>query len=134
MKKNKVLLLLLASMFVLSMAITTSAQEEVTLTAWTHDELYLNYFESRIPEWEEMHPDINFIYDFQVLSNAPDAALTALAAGEPLPDLLGIEQVPELHAGSSPITSSTDRRPTITLKGVGRSTLMRVTSTRLKVR
>jgi len=90
--KNKILVLFLACVAVFAMAVTSSAQEEVTLSVWTHDQLYIDYFESRIPEWEELHPDINFTYDFQVLSNAPDAALTALAAGEPLPDLLGIEQ------------------------------------------
>lgn len=73
-------------------AFQAAAQQEVTFTAWSHDQLYFDYFNSRIPEWEALHPEIKFNYDFQLLSNADDAALNALAAGEPLPDLLGIEQ------------------------------------------
>jgi ABC-type glycerol-3-phosphate transport system substrate-binding protein len=68
------------------------AQEEVTLTAWTHDQLYLDFFTERLPEWEAMHPDTKFTYDFQLIPNAWDRAIEALAAGETLPDLLGLEQ------------------------------------------
>jgi arabinosaccharide transport system substrate-binding protein len=70
----------------------TNAQEEVTLSAWTHDQLYLDFFNSRLPEWEAMHPDIKFTYDFQIFPQAWDTYLEALAAGEPTPDLLGLEQ------------------------------------------
>jgi len=71
---------------------TAGAQAEVTLSAWTHDQLYLDYFNSRLEEWEAAHPDTKFTYDFQMISNAPEAYLQALAAGEPVPDLLGLEQ------------------------------------------
>lgn len=67
-------------------------QIEVTLSAWTHDRLYLDYFEARLPEWEARHPDIRFSYDFEVLSDTNGAVLSALAAREPIPDLIGIEQ------------------------------------------
>lgn len=92
MKNKKLLLIIVSFTMLVAFAFTTQAQEEVELSVWTHDQLYIDYFESRIAEWEEVHPDITFTYDFQVLSNAPEAALTALAAGEPIPDLLGIEQ------------------------------------------
>ena len=69
-----------------------NAQQEVTLSAWTHDQLYLDFFNSRLPEWEAMHPDVKFTYDFQLIPNAWDRYLEALAAGETLPDLLGLEQ------------------------------------------
>lgn len=71
---------------------SAGAQTEVNLSAWTHDQLYLDYFNSRLEEWEALHPDISFTYDFQMISNAPEAYLQALAAGEPVPDLLGLEQ------------------------------------------
>src|SRR5689334_8386693 len=72
--------------------LTAGAQTEVNLSAWTHDQLYLDYFNSRLEEWEALHPDTTFTYDFQLISNAPEAYLQALAAGEPVPDLLGLEQ------------------------------------------
>ena len=90
--KKATLLILLMCFAVLSFGAAVQAQEEVTLSAWTHDQLYIDYFNSRIPEWEELHPDINFTYDFQVMDGAWDRAIEALAAGEELPDLLGIEQ------------------------------------------
>ena len=69
-----------------------SAQEEVTLSAWTHDQLYIDFFNSRLDEWEAMHPDINFVYDFQIIPSVWDRVLEGLAAGEEVPDLLGLEQ------------------------------------------
>jgi ABC-type glycerol-3-phosphate transport system substrate-binding protein len=86
---------LLALMAFCTMALgfgLVSAQEEVTLSAWTHDQLYLDYFNSRLGEWEELHPEVSFNYDFQIFSNVNEAVITALAAGEPIPDLVGIEQ------------------------------------------
>jgi ABC-type glycerol-3-phosphate transport system substrate-binding protein len=65
---------------------------EAKLTVWTHDQLYIDYFNSRIAEWEALHPTTKFTYDFVVDSQAPTNALNAIAAGEPGPDLLGIEQ------------------------------------------
>lgn len=65
---------------------------DVNLSIWTHDQLYLDYFNSRLAEWEALYPDINFTYDFVMDSAAPTNALNAIAAGEDLPDLLGIEQ------------------------------------------
>ncbi len=92
MKKTPLVLLALLCLVMLGISPAVSAQQEVTLTAWTHDQLYLNYFNSRLEEWEALHPDITFTYDFVVDSNAPTNALNAIAAGEPYPDLLGIEQ------------------------------------------
>jgi len=84
------LLIALVSMFGLSMVV--HAQTEVELSAWTHDQLYLDYFTSRLEEWEAAHPDITFTYDFTVIPNSAEAFLQGLSAGEELPDLLGIEQ------------------------------------------
>ena len=92
MKKTTFLTLLVLCLSVLSLSFTAYAQQEVTLSARTHDQLYLDYFNSRLDEWEALHPDITFTYDFQVDPDAPQTALQSLAAGEELPDLLGIER------------------------------------------
>jgi len=65
---------------------------EVKLTVWTHDQLYLDYFNSRLADWEALHPNTKFTYDFVMDSAAPTNALNAIAAGEQGPDILGIEQ------------------------------------------
>lgn len=92
MKKFLLLMTLLLSAFVLGFGVVVNAQEEVTLSAWTHDQLYIDYFNSRLDEWEELHPDINFTYDFQIIPAVWDRVLEGLAAGEEVPDLLGLEQ------------------------------------------
>ncbi len=84
--------LLVIALVVLGLSTAVTAQQEVTLTAWTHDQLYVDYFNSRLEEWEATHPDITFTYDFQLMPAAWDRAIEALAAGETLPDLLGLEQ------------------------------------------
>jgi len=92
MKKFILVALLIVCLAIPSFGIMAHAQKQVTLSAWTHDQLYLDYFNSRLSEWEAANPDISFTYDFRQVSNAPEAVLTALAAGEEVPDLLGIEQ------------------------------------------
>ena len=92
MKKFRFAVLLLVCLSIIGMSLAAQAQSEVTLTARTHDQLYLDYFNSRLAEWEALHPDITFTYDFQVDPNAPQTALQSLTAGEPVPDLLGIER------------------------------------------
>jgi ABC-type glycerol-3-phosphate transport system substrate-binding protein len=92
MKRFRFAALVLVCLALVGIGTIAQAQTEVTLSVWTHDQLYIDYFNTRLAEWEAMHPDITFTYDFQVIPNAWDAALTALAAGEALPDLLGIEQ------------------------------------------
>lgn len=91
MKKTTLLVLMAVCTLVLGFGLVSAQEEQVTLSAWTHDELYLNYFTSRLPEWEAMHPEISFEYDFRV-TDTGQAVLLALAAGEDLPDLVGIEQ------------------------------------------
>ena len=75
-------------------AAVTGAQDasEVTLTLWTHDGLYVQFFSARAEEWQERHPDVNFTFEFEVVPSVFDKVLGNLAAGEPIPDLLGIEQ------------------------------------------
>lgn len=92
MKKFRFILLLALCLGALSVGVAVHAQQEVTLTARTHDQLYLDYFNSRLDEWEALHPDITFTYDFEVDPQAPQTALQQLAAGEEIADLLGIER------------------------------------------
>jgi arabinosaccharide transport system substrate-binding protein len=92
MKKISLVIVMLLCISLMSVGIVTYAQQEVTLSAWTHDQLYLDYFNSRLEEWEALHPEITFTYDFVVDSQAPTSALNAIAAGEEIPDLLGIER------------------------------------------
>ncbi len=92
MKKLSLVFVLMVGLVALSFTMLVQAQEEVTLTAWTHDQLYVDYFNSRLDEWEAEHPETNFTYDFQIIPAAWDRAIEALAAGEQLPDLLGLEQ------------------------------------------
>ena len=94
MKKISFLSLLLIVVMILgfSPALRVQAQKEVKLSFWTHDHLYIDYFKTRTAEFEKAHPDIKFTWDYVDKPNAPDDALAALAAGEPVPDLLGIER------------------------------------------
>lgn len=74
-------------------AFSSQAQEDVTLTMWTHDGLYVEFFTARAEEYfAENYPDINFTFDFQVVADVETVVLANLAAGEPLPDMIGIEQ------------------------------------------
>jgi hypothetical protein len=68
------MLMLVFAVLLLGIGSIASAQSEVTLTAWTHDQLYIDYFNSRLEEWEGMHSDTSFTYDFQIVPNAPEAA------------------------------------------------------------
>ena len=93
MQKTRFFSLMAACLGLLGLGVmSVGAQTEVNLSAWTHDQLYLDYFNSRLEEWEALHQDTTFTYDFQMISNAPEAYLQALAANEPVPDLLGLEQ------------------------------------------
>ena len=83
---------LVASIVVAALALPQAmAQEPVTITMWTHDQLYIDYFLERAAEWEQRHPEYEITYDFQQMPDPLTAALTAISARQPLPDLLGIE-------------------------------------------
>jgi multiple sugar transport system substrate-binding protein/arabinosaccharide transport system substrate-binding protein len=65
-------------------------KEKVNIALWTHDALYVQFFQSRAPEWAEMHPEYDFTFDIQQVPDAQNKILAAFAAGEPVPDLFGI--------------------------------------------
>src|SRR5262245_39015262 len=93
MKRIHLVTLLLLCFVLLSAGLIAHAQTtDVTLTAWTHDQLYLNFFEQRLPDFQALHPELNITFEGVFDSAAPTNALNAIAAGEPLPDMLGIER------------------------------------------
>jgi ABC-type glycerol-3-phosphate transport system substrate-binding protein len=94
MIKLKWMARLVVCVWILAIGVATQAQDvpNVTLTAWTHDQLYIDYFESRLPEFQALHPEVNITFEPTIDSAAPTNAVNAIAAGESLPDLLGIER------------------------------------------
>ncbi len=93
MKRIKLVMLVLVCLsMVIFGTVAQARQKEVTLTARTHDQLYLDYFKSREPDWEAAHPDIKFTYDFQVDPQVAQNTLNTLASGGQPPDLVGIER------------------------------------------
>ena len=89
-----IIALLLATTVIWGAALPAAAQDagEVTLTMWTHDGLYVQFFNARAEEWQERYPDIDFTFEFEVVPSVFDRVVGNLAAGEEIPDLLGIEQ------------------------------------------
>ena len=67
------------------------AQQDVTLSLLTSDQLCIDFLSEFVKEWELQWPEYTITYDFQQNPDPETAVLTALAAGEPIPDLLGIE-------------------------------------------
>ncbi|MCA9331051.1 carbohydrate ABC transporter substrate-binding protein, partial [Candidatus Saccharibacteria bacterium] len=92
MNKRKLTLVLVFSLVLFGISIVAQAQTDVTLTARTHDQLYIDYFMSRADEFDALHPELNITYDFQVDSQIADNTVNQLAAGEQIPDLVGIER------------------------------------------
>jgi arabinooligosaccharide transport system substrate-binding protein len=92
MSKFKLSVLLVLCLSVMGISTVVHAQTAVTLTARTHDHLYLDYFNSRTAEFDALHPDLKITYDFQVDPQVATTVLNQLAAGEQIPDLVGIER------------------------------------------
>jgi ABC-type glycerol-3-phosphate transport system substrate-binding protein len=93
MKKVLLPVLLVVLLLAVSLVAPVTAQQtDVTLTLWTHDGLYVEFFGARAEEWKANYPDINFTFDFQVVPGIFDVVLANIAAGEEIPDLFGLEQ------------------------------------------
>ncbi|MEO8607948.1 MAG: ABC transporter substrate-binding protein [Chloroflexota bacterium] len=95
MQKSKFAVLLVVCLMVLGLSTVVHAQNEVTLTAWSADHLYLQYFESRLPDFQALHPDVTIKFEGVDDSSAPANALNAIAANPDnpgLPDMLGMER------------------------------------------
>lgn len=70
------------------------AKEKVTLSMWSQDALYVQFFGDRAKEWAKKYPQYDFTFDFQQLpaSDIQTKLLNNLAAGQPVPDLIAMEQ------------------------------------------
>lgn len=82
--KHLILIVCLLSTF-------AAAQEPVTLSMWTHDPLYISFFQERVEKWNAAHDDYEITLETQQMPDPDTAFLTALTAGEPVPDLIGVE-------------------------------------------
>ncbi len=80
-------------LFLFSITILAFSKEEITITMWTHDFLYVRFFKARAEEWKQKYPQYDFKFDFiqipydQVFTKV----LNTFAAGTGAPDLVGIE-------------------------------------------
>ena len=70
---------------------STAFTKDVTLTLWTHNQLYVEYFGSYLDEIQASFPDDNIAFDFQVVPDMHANSLSAIASGSEHADLLGIE-------------------------------------------
>ncbi|WP_427366634.1 ABC transporter substrate-binding protein [Candidatus Caldatribacterium saccharofermentans] len=76
-----------------SSVVGAGAKEEITISMWTHDNLYVEFFTRRGEEWAAIHPEYKVNFDFVQIpyDQLWPKILTALAAGKGVPDLIGIE-------------------------------------------
>ena len=88
MKLIKSLILSLAVLVGFS---STSNARDITLSMWTHNQLYVDYFNTYLEEVQAAFPDDNITFDFQVTPDMATNSLTAIASGSEHTDLLGIE-------------------------------------------
>jgi ABC-type glycerol-3-phosphate transport system substrate-binding protein len=73
-------------------AVAGGVKEKITLSMWTHDNLYVQFFTARANEWKEKYPQYDFTFDFQQIPEVFTKMLSSLSANEPVPDLFGLEQ------------------------------------------
>ena len=81
---------IISLVFVLSFN-TASNARDVTLSMWTHNQLYVDYFNTYLEAVQAEFPDDNITFDFQVTPDMATNSLTAIASGSEHTDLLGIE-------------------------------------------
>lgn len=71
---------------------TTGQKEAVTLSMWTHDNLYVQFYTKCGEVWKENYPQYDITFNFQQLPDVFTKMLASLSAGEEVPDLFGLEQ------------------------------------------
>lgn len=69
-------------------------KQKITLTMWTHDNLYVQFFSNRAKdkEWLDKWPQYEITTNFQQLPDVFTKMLASLSAGTDVPDLFGLEQ------------------------------------------
>ena len=70
---------------------STAFARDITLSMWTHNQLYVDYFNSFLEDIRAEFPDDNINFDFQVQPDHHTSSLTAIGSGTEHPDLFGIE-------------------------------------------
>ena len=81
---------LLSLVFILSFNSASNARD-INLSMWTHNQLYVDYFNGYLDQVQAAFPDDNITFDFQVTPDMATNSLTAIASGSEHTDLLGIE-------------------------------------------
>jgi len=71
---------------------TSALKEAVTLSMWTHDNLYVQFFNKCGEVWKANYPQYDITFNFQQLPDVFTKMLASLSAGEQVPDLFGLEQ------------------------------------------
>ena len=72
--------------------VPSGAQRPVTISMWTHDQLYVDFFTLRGDVWKQNYPDQQITFAFQQVPEVFTKVLANMAAQIEVPDLLGIEQ------------------------------------------
>ena len=70
---------------------STAFARDITLSMWTHNQLYVDYYNSFLEDIRAEFPDDNINFDFQVQPDHHTSSLTAIGSGTEHPDLFGIE-------------------------------------------
>ena len=70
---------------------STAFARDITLSMWTHNQLYVDYYNSFLEDIRAEFPDDNINFDFQVQPDVTTSSLTAIGSGTEHPDLFGIE-------------------------------------------
>ena len=69
---------------------STAFARDITLSMWTHNQLYVDYFNSFLEDIRAEFPDDNINFDFQVQPDVTTSSLTAIGSGTEHPDLFGL--------------------------------------------
>jgi ABC-type glycerol-3-phosphate transport system substrate-binding protein len=69
----------------------TAAGGKATITLWTHDDGLVKFLGNRAAEWIPTKTGWEIKTDFQVVADPPTKELTALAAGQGVPELFGVQ-------------------------------------------
>lgn len=71
----------------------SAEKQAVTLSMWTHDNLYVQFYTKCGNVWKEKYADkYDITFNFQQLPEVFTKMLASLSAGEEVPDLFGLEQ------------------------------------------
>jgi len=70
----------------------SGVKEKVVLSMWTHDNLYVKFYQQVGEKWKEKYPQYDITFNFQQLPEVFTKMLSSLSANTEVPDLFGLEQ------------------------------------------